>query len=55
MRTSYKRRARTTFVGVRFPKSQRVLLEELAAAEGLTLLNLVRTPAGWRIVHDASM
>ena len=25
------------------------------AAEGLTLLNLVRSPAGWRIVHDASM
>jgi uncharacterized protein (TIGR02246 family) len=25
------------------------------AAEGLTLLNLVRTAAGWRIVHDASM
>ena len=25
------------------------------AAEGLTLLNLVRTPLGWRIVHDASM
>jgi uncharacterized protein (TIGR02246 family) len=25
------------------------------AAEGLTLLNLVRTPSGWRIVHDASM
>lgn len=25
------------------------------AAEGLTLLNLVRFPAGWRIVHDASM
>lgn len=24
-------------------------------AAGLTLLNLVRTPAGWRIVHDASM
>ena len=25
------------------------------AAEGLTLLNLVRFPGGWRIVHDASM
>ncbi len=25
------------------------------AATGLTLLNLVRAPAGWRIVHDASM
>jgi beta-aspartyl-peptidase (threonine type) len=25
------------------------------AAEGLTLLNLVRAPDGWRIVHDASM
>ena len=25
------------------------------AAEGLTLLNLVKSPAGWRIVHDASM
>jgi uncharacterized protein (TIGR02246 family) len=25
------------------------------AAEGLTLLNLVRAPGGWRIVHDASM
>ncbi|MFN7986245.1 MAG: nuclear transport factor 2 family protein [Thermoanaerobaculia bacterium] len=25
------------------------------AGEGLTLLNLVRTPSGWRIVHDASM
>ena len=24
-------------------------------ASGLTLLNLVRSPAGWRIVHDASM
>ena len=24
------------------------------AATGLTLLNLVRAPAGWRIVHDAS-
>jgi uncharacterized protein (TIGR02246 family) len=26
-----------------------------SAAEGLTLLNLVRFPEGWRIVHDASM
>ncbi|HYN43509.1 MAG TPA: SgcJ/EcaC family oxidoreductase [Thermoanaerobaculia bacterium] len=25
------------------------------AAEGLTLLNLVRFSSGWRIVHDASM
>ncbi len=25
------------------------------AAEGLTLLTLVRFPGGWRIVHDASM
>lgn len=25
------------------------------AAAGLTLLNLVRAPGGWRIVHDASM
>ncbi len=25
------------------------------AATGLTLLNLTRTPAGWRIAHDASM
>ena len=25
------------------------------AADGLTLLNLVRFPGGWRIVHDASM
>lgn len=25
------------------------------AAEGLTLLSLVRFPGGWRIVHDASM
>jgi uncharacterized protein (TIGR02246 family) len=25
------------------------------AAAGLTLLNLVKAPAGWRIVHDASM
>jgi len=25
------------------------------AAEGFTLLNLVRFPDGWRIVHDASM
>jgi uncharacterized protein (TIGR02246 family) len=25
------------------------------AATGLTLLNLVRAPGGWRIVHDASM
>ena len=24
-------------------------------ASGLTLLNVVRSPAGWRIVHDASM
>jgi hypothetical protein len=25
------------------------------AATGLTLLNLVRSGAGWKIVHDASM
>ncbi len=25
------------------------------AAEGLTLLDLVASPSGWRIVHDASM
>ena len=33
----------------------RIAHADKPAAEGLTLLNLVRTPAGWRIVHDASM
>lgn len=28
---------------------------EKPVAVGLTLLNLVRAPGGWRIVHDASM
>ena len=33
----------------------RIAHADRPAATGLTLLNLVRSPAGWRIVHDASM
>lgn len=33
----------------------RIALKDKPPAEGLTLLNLVRSAAGWRIVHDASM
>lgn len=33
----------------------RIARPEKPAAAGLTLLNLLRTPAGWRIFHDASM
>ena len=33
----------------------RIAHADKPAAEGLTLLNLVRFPGGWRIVHDASM
>jgi uncharacterized protein (TIGR02246 family) len=33
----------------------RIAHADRPAGEGLTLLNLVRFPGGWRIVHDASM
>lgn len=33
----------------------RIAKPDAPPAEGLTLLNLVRGPEGWRIVHDASM
>ena len=33
----------------------RIAHADRPAAEGLTLLNLVKARAGWRIVHDASM
>lgn len=33
----------------------KIELKDKPPAQGLTVLNLVRGPAGWRIVHDASM
>ena len=33
----------------------KIAFPDKPAAAGLTLLNLVRSPAGWRVVHDASM
>ena len=47
--------ARKAPQGIAVVARWRISHPDKPAAEGLTLLNLVRTPSGWRIVHDASM